>query len=342
MQFKVGSARRHARMKTLQRRHAIDDIRADPHGEPVPRSYSAVGTRPKRIPLRKERRGDRRFAEHPLPRACQQEPRQAWMRGQTRQFLPKRRHAVVACHAAWFDRAELVEEPAGVFETLDGRLVEPGKVAVFADGKQVENRSCEVTAKRLGRVGPRTVLVRGLVPEPPADAGTGAARPPGPLIGGGLGDRDQLEPGQTCGRRDTELPRQSRVDHGGDAGDRQRGFSHVGGEDDLAAAHVGEHAVLLLRRHVAKEREHRVPLSVGGGGKLPLAPHDLPHARQKDEHVACGRAESFRHGGSHEIDEVTLLAAAGEPQIDRKDTPLGGDDRAHALLEAARPVGLTA
>ena len=302
----------------------------------------------KGIPLREERSGDRRFAEHALPRACQQEPRQAWMRGQPRQFLPELRHAIASGRGAWFDRTELVQEAAGVFETVGRGLVEPGKVSVFTDSEQVENRGCEVAAKCLGGVGPRTVVVRGLVPEPPTDAGTGTAGPPRPLIGGGLRDRDQLQSGQPCGGRDAELPRQPRVDHSGDAGDRERGFGDVRGEDDLAAAHVGEHAVLLLRRHVAKEREHRVPLTVGGGSKFSLAPHDLTDARQEDEHMTCRRAEGLGHRGGDKVDLIPLLATAGKPHVNREDPALGGDDRAHAghaghaihAIHAAQAAGL--
>jgi hypothetical protein len=72
-----------------------------------------------------------------------------------------------------------------------------------------------------------------------------------------------------------------------------------------------------------------VPLSVGGGSKLPLAPHDLADARQEDEHVAGRRAEGLGHRGGDLFDEVTLLAAAGArppadaPAFDGADlTPL--------------------
>ena len=106
------------------------------------------------------------------------------------------------------------------------------------------------------------------------------------------------------------MPGQTGVDHGSDPGDRQRGFGDVGGEDDLAAAHVCEHVVLLFRRHVPEEREHRMPLSLGGCGQFPLAAHDLAHARQKDEHVAGRGAEGLGHGRGDHLDEVTLFASA--------------------------------
>ena len=84
-----------------------------------------------------------------------------------------------------------------------------------------------------------------------------------------------------------------------------------------------------------------MPLSLGSRGKLPFAPHDLAHARQEDEHVAGGGTDRLGHGGRDLLDQIPLLAAACKPDLDRKEPPIGRNDRADAGLEAARPVGMT-
>ena len=206
---------------------------------------------------------------------------------------------------------------------------------MFAHGEQMQEGCREIPAEHLGRVCGRSVVVRGLIPQPPAHAWPGTACPPRSLLGGGLRDRDELQSGQPRRGRDTELPGKARVDHGGDARDRERGLGDVGGEDDLAATHVGEHAVLLLRRHIAEERKHRMPLSLGGRGKLPLAPHDLAHPRQEDEHMAGGGTHRLGHGRRDLLDQVPLLAATRKPDVDWKETSIGRDDRAHARPAAS-------
>ena len=116
------------------------------------------------------------------------------------QFGPQRRHAIVCRVGAWFDRAELLQEPPGILEAVDGWLVEPGKVAVFAGREQMKEGSRQIAADCLGRLGGGTLVVRRLVPEPPADAGPRTAGATGPLFRRGLRDRHQLQSGQPRGR----------------------------------------------------------------------------------------------------------------------------------------------
>ena len=118
------------------------------------------------------------------------------MGGQRRQFLPERRDTVVARRGAGLDRAELMEELPRVFEALRGWVIEPGESAVFAHGEQMQEGCREIPAEHLGRVCGRSVVMRGLIPQPPAHAWPGAACPPRSLLGGGLRDRDELQSGQ--------------------------------------------------------------------------------------------------------------------------------------------------
>jgi hypothetical protein len=81
VQLKVGPAGRLAGVKGLQRGHPVDDIRPNPHGDPVTWPLPTMAGDAKRIPIREHRRGNGRLAEHPAPAACQQQPGQPRMGG---------------------------------------------------------------------------------------------------------------------------------------------------------------------------------------------------------------------------------------------------------------------
>ena len=205
VQFQVGPAGRLAGVEGLQRGHAVDDIGPDPHGDSVARPLPTMAGDAKGIPIREHRGGDGCFAEHTPPAARQQQPGQPRMRGQRRQLLPERRHTVVIRSGAVLDRAELMKELPRIFEALRGWVIEPGEAAVFAHGEQMQEGCREIPAQHLRRVCSRTMVVRGLIPQTPAHARPGAARPPRSLLGGGLRDRNEFQSGQPRGRRDTQL-----------------------------------------------------------------------------------------------------------------------------------------
>jgi hypothetical protein len=197
--------------------------------------------------------------------------------------------------------------------------VEPGKPLGLAEGKELEEWAGKVGAKDLGEVGGGAVLVRRFIPQPEADAGAGAPRPAGPLVGRGPRDRDQLEPRQARRARDAHLTDHPGVDDRTDAGNRQTGLSDVRRQDDLPSAGLLENAVLLLRGQFAMEDDDRVPLPVGEGVDCVGRPHDLADSREEHEHVASRVFQRLPDRVCHLIDELALIAASAIPHLHRME-----------------------
>ena len=93
-----------------------------------------------------------------MPRACEEEPGQPRMGRQSEKIDAQRRDAVAAPRLA-LDRTQVGQQPAGIGDRLRRRRIEPGKVAILAEGKQLEKRTGKITADRLGCFGRRAVLV---------------------------------------------------------------------------------------------------------------------------------------------------------------------------------------
>ena len=311
-----------AGVEHLQGQHSVDHI--GPRADGLAIARTAVPRRAKGVAFREQRRRERRLPQHAVRSAGQQQPREPRMGRQARERAAERRDPIAARVVAG-DGPQPSQERGRPFDRLLRGLVEPGKVVALADRQQLEQRPGEVLPQGLGWLRGRAVVMGGLVPEPPADAGLGAARTAGPLVGRRLRDRHEFEPRQARARRDPRLPGQPRIDHGGDAGNRQRRLGHVRGQDHLAAADVVEHPILSLGRQVAIERQHGMPLPLA---ELPdglLTATDLAHAGQEHEHVPRALLEGRGHRLGHEHLEVAAVAVAEIADGDRKHPPLGMD-----------------
>jgi len=127
--------------------------------------------------------------------------------------------------------------------------------------------------------------VVGARPEADAAAGREAARPPGALVGGGAADRLHAEHVDPVARVEPRDAREARVDHGGDALDRERGLGDVGREHDATARPGPERPLLCLERLVAVQRDDvERPRRGDRRERLGGAAH-LGRARQEDEDV---------------------------------------------------------
>ena len=95
-----------------------------------------------------------------MPGAGEQQPGQPGMGRQPEQVVPERRDPVAALRPR-LDRAEVSEQVAGVGEGFRRGRIEPGKVAVFAEREELQQRPGQVAADCFRRLGGRAVLVRG-------------------------------------------------------------------------------------------------------------------------------------------------------------------------------------
>ena len=71
-----------------------------------------------------------------------------------------------------------------------------------------------------------------------------------------------------------------------------------------------------------------MPLPIGQRAQGLLALQNLPHARQKDEHVPVGGRERLRHRGSRDLHRVALVAPLLMMDRHWKQSPLGRHHRA--------------
>ena len=109
------------------------------------------------------------------------------------------------------------------------------------------------------------------------------------LLGAAAGNRLDRQPLRMGPRVVAVDPGQSRVDDVADAGNRQRRFGDVGGDDDAAAVRAGEHPLLLGSGQAAEQRQDLdVPFGqpvlqeVAGLADVPLPGHeyeDVPGGR---------------------------------------------------------------
>ena len=143
---------------------------------------------------------------------------------------------------------------------------------------------------RLGERGPREEVLFRIQAD--RDARPDAAAAAGALVRRGLRDLLDGQPLQPAAMAVAADARDAGVDHRADAGHRQRGLGHVGGQHDAAAARRPEHALLLFLREPRVQRQHlaalRMMLAQRFGG---LA--DFALAAQEHQDVARLLAPQF-------------------------------------------------
>ena len=165
--------------------------------------------------------------------------------------------------AVILDGVQFFEELDAVGDRARVRRVDEGELADVAEpgGGHLEDDAGQVRALDLGvgELGPALEVLFGV--EPYADAVGDAAAAALALVGARL--RDRLD-GEALHLGAQAVPADAggaRVDHVTDAGDGERGFRDVGGEDDAAARHGAvrrdlEHPVLLGGRQPGVQRQH--------------------------------------------------------------------------------------
>ena len=131
------------------------------------------------------------------------------------------------------------------------------------------------------------------------------------LVGSGLADRLDHQLLNLAAQAVALDPRRACVDHIPNAGHRQRGFGHVGGQHDAAAIGRLKNLVLLGLRQAGKQRQHLGP----AGQRLVrqvLAQvvgsfADLALAGQKDQDVApCPTLPEFVHRIGHGLVQAVV------------------------------------
>jgi hypothetical protein len=126
------------------------------------------------------------------------------------------------------------------------------------------------------------------------------------------------------------LAGQAGVHDRGDALDRDRGFRHVGGQHDLAAAQRPQGGVLLLGRQVAVEGQHRQVArrrrAFQGPGRLA----DFLHAGEKNEQIAGRGVEQPGRRRRGRLGPRLFLGLGIVAHRHREGPPLAGDHRAAA------------
>ncbi|QKK06685.1 MAG: hypothetical protein HND58_12015 [Planctomycetota bacterium] len=211
--------------------------------------------------------------------------------------------------------AELDERLVGVADAAGGGAVEEGEGAgvAEAEGLHAEDDAGEGAAEdlRVGELGALSVVVLGV--EADADAVRDAAAPAGALVGGGLGDRLDVEAlhagagvvpvdsGEAC------------VHDVVDAGDGHGSLGDVGREDD-AAAFVGlEGAELVFGGEAGVEGEDLgfADDRIAGGSEGFGGLADLAFAREEDEHVAGAVVGEFGDGVGDLLAGVLIAGVVG-------------------------------
>ncbi len=243
----------------------------------------------------------------------QHHPGQPRVDREPRQLLPQRRQPAHRPGCRGVERAELLQQRHAVLDLpVVRRLDERERCDVAeAEGGHGEDDRGQVGAQdlRLGELGPCLEVLLGV--EPQADAVGGAAAATGALVRAGPADPLDRQPLHLEAVAVARHPRGPGVDDVADAGHRERGLRHVGGEHHPAYGVRAEHRVLLGggQPRVQRQDLHRLaaagqvrPQAVGG---VP----DLALAGEEDEHVAVSGAfgEELVDGVQDALHLVALL-----------------------------------
>jgi hypothetical protein len=182
-------------MKRLKGEDSVDDVGACPHEAPIARA-GYRSWRSKRIALGEHGGDERGLAQHAVLGARQEEPREPWMSRYRCERSPQGRNVVTA---RWGGSgcAKLSKERRRSLERFTGWSIEPRKGIVLAERQEPEERAGHIVTDRFGRLSSWPVLMRGFIPESPADARCGSPGSARSLICRRLGDRHNRELRQT-------------------------------------------------------------------------------------------------------------------------------------------------
>ena len=125
--------------------------------------------------------------------------------------------------------------------------------------------------------------------EPDADAFLHAAGAAFALVGAALRNRFDRQALDARARIVTADAGETGINHVADAGNGQRGFGDVGGDDDLAARGGGEDPLLIARAEPAEERDD-FRFAVETAFELVAGFANIAFARHEDQHVARVRS----------------------------------------------------
>ena len=232
-------------------------------------------------------------------------------------------------------KAETVTNAAGV-GTVDKR--EGADIAQF-QADHAQDDLGQVGPQDLRRRKPRTALVAFLVEEPDTDAVFHPSAASHALVGTAAGDGADRQGRGARARRITGNPRQAGVHHVADTRNRDRGFSHVGGHDDLARPCAGKHTTLVRGRQTGVEgHDHRLGIAASGQQFTGLA--NVLLGGHEDENIPTG---AFPHqiidGGNGGLD-IGDVVAFGVVVFDRPIAHLDGKHAARDLDDGGVVEGL--
>ena len=244
-----------------------------------------------------------------------------WRRGEHGRGQPRRRaqlqHAPTECGdaAVEIERAEGAQQLARLRQGAGWRRVEPAQAidrAGDAPGGQLQREAGKFGLQHLRHA--RGLQPAALRPQPISNARRNPAGPPGALVGGGLRDRHRLQAAETAAGVETQLARESAVDHHADAGQGEAGLGEVGGEHH--AAHAGcrrrQCQGLFGEREIAMQGHALDRGRRSGERALEQGPDagDLAPAGQEHQHVAGMLGERLAHH-PHQLLLERLLRARG-------------------------------
>jgi len=173
----------------------------------------------------------------------------------------------------------------------------------------LQNDRGEISALDFGRRKPLAREIVILAVQPNANAGADAAAAALALIGRGLRnglDRQALQLG--TGRIAADAGRAG-IDDVANAGDGERRFGDVRGQDDAAAAVGVKNTVLLGRRKAGIERDD-FGLSTAelAAAKYVRGFENVPLCREKDKHIAAAESARLFNGVRHAANGVDIVA----------------------------------
>ena len=221
--------------------------------------------------------------------------------------------AVRGQHAGGVHRLQPAKQGLGLRQGGPGRRVEEGEIVGRlrppAGHVQGQTRQVGVQDFRVGEG--RQGAGLGLVPQPVADPGCGASRPPPPLVGGRPADPHGGQARQTAGGVKARHASLAGVDHHPDVFQGQAGLGDGGGQNHLANARRrrGHRPVLHLWIQGAVKRRDQHVVPAQAFGQALGRPHNLPMPRQEDQHAAGFLSQGALNGPEHGVLQPQGVAA---------------------------------
>ena len=188
------------------------------------------------------RRDDQHLGHRAALARLQNHPAHAGVERQTRQFLTHRQQL-----ATFIDRAEFAQQLVAVRDRAARRRFEKRKVHHIAQPQRLHAKNHPRQRRTqdfgVGELGTRPKI--DLVIQTNTDTVRHAAATAGALVGRSLTDRLDQQLLDLAAERVALHARRAAVDHIANAGNRERGFGHVGGEHDAPARVPVKNPVLL-------------------------------------------------------------------------------------------------